>query len=316
MVKIIIGLMGASAQSGSSSLSSPSQLRPVLQMLKRHNVRELDTARAYNRGRNEELLGDIPEANDEFSIATKVAGFSKGSLTFPKVIDGCNASLAALKQEKIDLFYFHGPDRQTPLEESCKAINQLYQEGKITTFGISNFNAEEVQEMHSHCTKNGWVLPTVYQGGYNGLGRTGETTLFPVLRKLGIAFYAYSPLAGGYFSKPTAQLRTPAAGSRMDQMKQFANMYVNDVTLEMHDRLTAVCEKEGLTVKEAALRWLMHHSARGDHDGVILGGSSAEQIEENVRACEGGVLPQGVVDCFEMVWTQLQEAGKALPASL
>lgn len=102
----------------------------------------------------------------------------------------------------------------------------------------------------------------------------------------------------------------------MDQMKHFANMYVSDLTLRLHERLTQVCEKEGLTVKEATLRWLMHHSALGDRDSVILGGSSTEQMDANLTACEGGSLPQSIVDCFEDMWTQFQKSGKAPPASM
>jgi len=165
MVKVVVGLMGSSVASGSITMTGPSQLRAFLDMLKKHNVRELDTARVYNAGKSEEDLGAIPEAKNDFSIATKAPGFSPGSLSYQKIINNCNASLAALQQEKIDLYYFHGPDRQTPLEESCKAIHQLYQEGKIRTFGISNFNAQEVEDIHSICSKNGWLTPTVYQGG-------------------------------------------------------------------------------------------------------------------------------------------------------
>lgn len=133
-------------------------------MLKQHNVQELDTARVYNTGRSEEDLGKIPEAHHDFSIATKAPGFSPKSLSYRNVLDNCHASLKALKQEKIDLYYFHGPDRQTPLEESCKAIHELHHEGKVVNFGISNYSLQEVEEIHSICSKNGWVLPTVYQG--------------------------------------------------------------------------------------------------------------------------------------------------------
>ncbi|KAK5135085.1 hypothetical protein LTR08_005610 [Meristemomyces frigidus] len=98
--------------------------------------------------------------------------------------------------------------------------------------------------------------------------------------------------------------------------KLFANTYVNEVTLEMHDRLTGACEKGSLTAKQAALRWLMHHSALGNQDGVVLAGSSVEQMEEHLEACGGFLLPRSVVECFEQDWVQLQQAGMALSASV
>lgn len=313
MVKVVVGLMGSSVASGSAKMSTPDQLRPFLAMLKTHKVHELDTARVYNAGQSEEDLGSIAEAKRDFSIATKAPGFMPGSLTYKNVIDSCNASLSALKQDKIDLYYFHGPDRSTPLEESCRAINELHQQGKLERFGLSNNLAAEVEEVQSICENNGWLKPTYFQGGYNPLLRTGETELFPVLRRYGMAFYAFSPLAGGYFSKSSDQLRAPAAGGRFDQMKHFSSMYVNDLSLSLHGLLTEVCHKEGMTLKEATLRWLMHHSILGKEDGVILGGSSTEQMEENLKACEGGPLPQSVVESFEDLWKQYNKAGKAPP---
>jgi len=159
MVKVIAGLMGSSVASGSSRVATPEQLRSFLSMLDNHNVRELDTARdnVYNNGRSEEFLGQIVDTvkANHFCIATKAPGFSPGSLAYNNVIRACKDSLAALKQPRLDLYYFHGPDRQTPLEESCRAINQLYQEGLFDRFGVSNFHVDEVTEIINICRKNG-----------------------------------------------------------------------------------------------------------------------------------------------------------------
>lgn len=301
--------MGGSVATGAPSVSSPDRLRSFLRTLERHKVSELDTARVYNSGKSEETLGLVSDTASEFTIATKVPGFTPGSLAYEKVLSSCEASLKALKQSKIDLYYFHGPDRQTPIEQSCKAIQELHQAGKIEAFGISNYRADEVRAIHELCSSKGWIKPSVYQGGYNGLARGGETQLFPTLHELGIAFYAFSPLAGGYFSKTSAQLRAPAEGSRMQQMAVFQHMYINDESLTLHDNLEAVCAKEGISMKAAALRWLIHHSVLGEEDGVILGASSEEQMEENLRACEEGPLPTGVVQMFEELWQSWSENG-------
>ncbi|GAB7346959.1 hypothetical protein MBLNU459_g2014t2 [Dothideomycetes sp. NU459] len=294
-------------------MATPEQLRPFLSMLSKHNVDELDTARVYNGGQSEQLLGQAVDTvkTHGFRIATKAPGFSPSTLTYDNIIRACKDSLAALKQPKFDLYYFHGPDRQTPLEESCRAINQLHQEGLFDRFGVSNFRVDEVTEVVTICRKNGWILPSVYQGGYNPLLRTMEAELLPALRKYGIAFYAYSPLGGGFFSRPADELRLPPAGGRMDQMKHFQMMYVNDLSLKLLDALTTTCENEGLTVQEATLRWLVHHSPLQAEDGIILGGSSEQQMEQNLKACEGGSLPKPVVDSFEDMWQQYRDSGKA-----
>jgi aflatoxin B1 aldehyde reductase len=88
--------------------------------------------------------------------------------------------------------YIHGPDRTTPFAETLEAVDKEYRAGKFEKFGLSNFNAAEVEECVGLCKTNGWVVPSVYQGHYNAITRGGEKDLFPVLRKYGISFYAFT----------------------------------------------------------------------------------------------------------------------------
>jgi aflatoxin B1 aldehyde reductase len=88
--------------------------------------------------------------------------------------------------------FIHGPDRTTPFAETYEAIDEEYRAGKFDEFGLSNFSAAEVEECVRMCTDKGWVVPTVYQGHYNAITRGGEKDLFPVLRKYGIKFYAFT----------------------------------------------------------------------------------------------------------------------------
>ena len=226
----------------------------------------------------------------------------------------CNTSLEALKLKQMDIFYFHGPDRQTPLEDQCRAANKLYQEGKFARFGVCNLRADEVERIHDICSREGYVLPSVYQGGFNPLQRRAEFELLPTLRRLGIKFYAFSPLGGGFFSRTVEELRDPPKGARMDEMKVFKDIYVNETSVALLQKLTEVCESHGVKVKEATLRWYMHHGPLGEDDGVILGASSVQQVEENLRACEIGPLPEEIVDSFEDMWKVYKE--KAGPYSV
>lgn len=200
MVKLTVGLMGGSPSAVAPFLQSASSLNSFLSIVAAHKVREIDTARVYAGGQSEALLGEV-KGSERFTISTKAPAFSPGSLEPSKIIANCKASLEALQQDKVDIYYIHGPDRQTQLEDQCRAFNELYQQGKFARFGISNLGDEEVQRAVDICEKNGWVKPTVYQGGYNILSRGNEATLLPLLKKLGIAFYGYGPLAFGMLVK-------------------------------------------------------------------------------------------------------------------
>ena len=108
---------------------------------------------------------------------------------------------------KVDIFYLHRPDPQTPIFETFSAVNEVYKKGMFRRFGLSGFPASEVEAIYNYCAKRqGYPLPTVYQGCYNPLRRHKETKFLPILRKLGISFYAYSPSAGGFLGKTVAQV--------------------------------------------------------------------------------------------------------------
>ena len=303
MVKVIVGMMGSSVKGGSAKMSTPSQVSTFLDVLKKHKVKEIDTARVYNGGKSEELLGAVGAGTKlGFAVSTKAPGFSPGILAGEKIKKACYASLEALQQDKMDIFYFHGPDRQTPLEEQCKAANELYQEGKFERFGVSNLLVDEVQTIYDICKREGYVLPTVYQGGYNPLMRSADDLLFPTLRKLGISFYAFSPLAGGWFTRTVEQLRNPAPENRMAAFPVFKEIYVSEKSLKWLEDLTRVCQENGTNTKEGVLRWFMHHSILKEEDGVILGASDEKQVDETLKACELGPLPEPVVDAFNNLW--------------
>lgn len=121
-------------------------------------------------------------------------------LTAKSVKEQFNISLERMKQKSIDLLYLHVPDWNTPILETLTAINDLYKEGKFKRFGLSNYASYQVMEIYYLCKEKAFVLPTVYQGMYNGITRDVETELFGCLRYLGIKFYSYNILAGGILS--------------------------------------------------------------------------------------------------------------------
>lgn len=182
--------------------------------------RHLDTSRNYSpsaKASSEPRLG-AANAGSRFNIDTKIVGVpGNGPFhTAEKTKSSIDASVADLKLPdgaKVDIMYLHLPDRETPFEETLKAMNQAYQEGKFKRLGLSNYTADEVEKIVAICKDKGYVAPAVYQGQYNPLVRSGEDILFPVLRKHNIAFYAYSPAAAGVF---VGNQKTAQSGSRFD----------------------------------------------------------------------------------------------------
>jgi aflatoxin B1 aldehyde reductase len=166
---------------------------------------------------------------------------------------------------QVNIFYLHAPDRQSPLEETLEAINQLYQAGKFKTFGLSNFRADEVETVIQLAKRNGFVLPTVYQGNYNPLSRKQEVELFPTLRKYGLAFYAYSPLAGGFLAKSRNDLLNGKLSGRWDPSTVFGmvyhGLYNKPVFLDVLDYWAEIAAEAKISTAELAYRWMGYHSS-------------------------------------------------------
>lgn len=215
-----IDQVGDAKVSKLAKYDTPEEVKAFLDTFYEHGGRHLDTSRNYAPGAggsSEPRLG-AADAGSRFNIDTKIQGFP-GNGPFhtaqlvKQSIDHSVADLKLPEGVKIDIMYLHLPDRDTPFEETCKAVNEAYRAGKFKRFGISNYTADEVEQIVAVCKDKGYVAPTVYQGQYNPLVRSGEDTLFPVLRKHGIAFYAYSPAAAGVF---VGNQKTAQSGSRFD----------------------------------------------------------------------------------------------------
>ena len=308
---------------------SVEECKQFLDIFQRHGHNEVDTARIYTRGQSEEWLGELDYAARGITMDTKImptgvwkisSAFSKEvyKLTPADIRRGLERSLEALRADRVSIYYLHGPDRTTPIEETLRGVNDLYQEGKFERFGLSNFAAWEVAQICELANKNGWIRPSVYQGSYNALQRLVEPELFPCIRQYGMSFYCYGPLAGGFltgrYDRNQAEVEE---GSRFDPnriMGSFHRLrYMNDTFFDAQDLIKAAAQKHGLTVAECALRWMSHHSLlKRDHgDAIIIGASSTKYLENNLADLEKGPLPEDVIEALENAW--LKTKGVAQP---
>ncbi|KAM0282062.1 hypothetical protein ACHAO9_010383 [Fusarium lateritium] len=288
----------------------------MLDLFQEHGGTIVDTARVYAQGSSEEYLGQLDCKSRGLRVDTKL---------YPNIHDGTGKithsaqdlrkhleeSLKALKADNIDLWYLHGPDRDTSFEETLKACNELHKEGKFNRLGVSNYMAWEMAYMSELCIREGWIRPTVYQGVYNAIHRTVEMELFPCLKHYGITFYAFSPLAGSQLTgryKRDTQDTDIESMSRFDpntfQGRKYRRRFWNDAVFDALEVIREAAGKHNLTEMDCAFRWIAHHSkldvARGD--AVIIGASSKKQLEENLRLLEEEPLPDDVVEALDNAW--------------
>jgi voltage-dependent potassium channel beta subunit len=256
-------------------------------------VNYIDCADVYAGGEAEKLLGQILPAKrrSEYVVATK-AFWPMGDtpndrgLSRKHIVDSVHSSLERLKLDYVDLWYCHRYDPETPLEETLEAIEDLIRLGKITYWGTSEWEADQIAEAWALCQARGWHRPVVNQPRYNLIERQIEARVLPVCARLGIGTAGFSPLAQGVLTGKYSGGKVPS-GSRGSDAR--LNMWMKDrVTdaklLARVDALAPIAERYGLSIGQLAIARLL---ARPELSCVIVGASSARQLEENVAS--GGV---------------------------
>lgn len=276
----------------------------VLRFLETGNV-ELDTAYVYNAGDTEKYLGDIlPTIDSKYYLATKVHPRITGKLDRETILMEFNESLSRMNRDKVDLLYFHFPDGKTPIDEALDTIAELYEQGKVKELGLSNYPAWQVVDIWHKCEEHGCPRPTVYQGMYNALCRNVEPELFPAIRTLGMRFYAFNPLAGGLLTGKHMQDEKLEGDGRFARLKSYRDRYWKQSYFDAIGEIKKACEAENIPMAEAAYRWLVSHSMIKSElgDGILLGASRIEQMEQNMVAVTKGELPQSILDAMDSAW--------------
>jgi len=198
-----------------------------------------------------------------------------------------------------------------PLKETLSGVHELYKQGAFKRFGLSNFLAKEVEDIVSIAKENGFVLPSVYQGNYNAVARRADNEIFPVLRKHNIAFYAYSPIAGGFLSKSKADLVDPNGrfGDANNALSSIYNgMYNRPSFVDALDAWEQIAKDEGVSRAELAYRWIVYHSKLRPElgDAIIVGARTGQQLSETVATIGKGPLSDAAVKKIDGVWESVK----------
>jgi len=281
----------------------------VFEVLKNGGCNTIDTANLY--GKSEEILGQVQAALN-FTIDTKARGGAnpdRGASYANTLADAQNSKEKL--GSNVDVYYIHAPDSNVPLDETLLAINEIYKSGFFRRFGLSNYRAEDVEKVYNHCKENDYVLPSVYQGNYSAVARKQETVLFPTLRKLGIAFYAYSPLAGGFLTKSKQQIQEGAGRFNNPDnaiSNMYTTMYAKPSYIEALKQWNVVAKEEGVSRAELAYRWVRYNSplAVDQENAIIVGASSVEQLQDTLGWINNGPLSESTVEKIDQIWETIK----------
>ena len=262
----------------------------------------LDTADMYAAGRNEELIGRaIRNRRNEVIVATKFGNVYDAEGNFIRVNGrpeyaqrACEASLARLDTDHIDLYYLHRVDTTVPIEETIGAMSALVSQGKVRFIGISEANGTTIRRAHV-------TYPlAALQTEYSLWSRDPEGGLLSLCEELGIGFVAYSPLGRGFLTgkiNSVADLIPEDSRLRAPRFEP-ANLERNR---ELVARLQPIAQKNGCSVAQLSIAWVL---AQSPNIVPIPGTKRRRYLEENVGSLS---VKLGLQDLGNINWIMPNE---------
>jgi aryl-alcohol dehydrogenase-like predicted oxidoreductase len=250
----------------------------------------IDTANFYTRSHSEKIIGDHigrhPGRRDRAVIATKFSGNlypgdpNGGGSGRKSIIKACENSLRRLQTDYIDLYWLHIWDRNTPLEETMAALDDLVRAGKVRYLGVSDTPAWKIVEANLLAGFRGWSSFVGLQIEYSLLERTVEQDLVPMATEFGLGITPWSPLKGGVLS---GKYTRDNAGRQQSGRGAMVDTFLNEDTYALIDELEIIAKSHNTAVSSVALAWLHAQQAV---TSIIVGARRLSQFDDNVRAVD------------------------------
>ena len=261
-----------------------------------------DCAEGYAEGKSEIVMGKAIKhfgwKRNDLVISTKIywgGAFgdnpvNNGGLSRKHIIEGVAGALKRLQLDYVDLVYCHRPDRDTPIEETVRAMNHVINTGKAFYWGTSEWNSEEIAMAWAAAERLGMIGPVMEQPQYNMIVRDRVEREYALLiEKYGLGLTIFSPLKAGILSgkyndgiPEDSRIAKAADGFTKSQRESYGDPEWQK-TLAQVKKLKPVADKLGTDQATLALAWVLKNP---NVSSAITGASKPEQIGKSVRALD------------------------------
>lgn len=264
-----------------------------------------DCANVYAGGRSEEILGNlIADCRDEIVLTSKVVS---------KAGDDINArgasrrhiqlavedSLRRLKTDRIDVYFLHHHDNDTPIEETLRALDDLVRQGKILYPAVSNWSAWQIMKAQGIAKYEGLARIECLQPMYNLVKRQAEVEILPLAKNEGIGVIPYSPLGGGLLTGKYTPTNKPDSG-RLVENQMYMKRYGVDDYYETAADFTVHAQERGVHPATLAVAWVMANLAV---TAPIIGARNLEQLNASLAAIEVDMTDEWYAEIAALSYT-------------
>jgi aryl-alcohol dehydrogenase-like predicted oxidoreductase len=250
----------------------------------------IDTANFYTKSHSEQILGDHigrdKARRDRLVIATKFSGNlypgdpNGGGSSRKAIVGAAENSLRRLRTDYIDLYWLHIWDKNTPIDETMAALDDLVRAGKVRYIGASDTPAWKIAQANTLAQFRGWSAFAALQIEYSLLERTVEQDLIPMALEFGLGVTPWSPLKSGALSGKYTRAN---AGAQKGDRGALLGGALNEATYAVIDQLEIIAKAHEASVAAVSLAWL---SAKPGVTSPIIGARRLAQLEDNVKALD------------------------------
>ena len=240
-----------------------------------------DSADQYNKGRSEEILGELASGHrDELVIATKCFNPTGNDVNARgnsrrHISRAVEASLKRLRTDRVEILFLHQQDPLTPLDESMRALEDLVRAGKVVYPGLSNHAAWQTQAAMDLQERRAWSRLQVIQPMYSLVKRQAEVEILPMAQAASLGVTPYSPTGGGLLSGKYLEQQS----GRLTTNKMYEARYGEPWMHEVAAKFVAFCRQLGFHPVSIAVAWVAAHPAV---TAPIIGARNVEQLRASL----------------------------------
>jgi aryl-alcohol dehydrogenase-like predicted oxidoreductase len=288
--RICLGMMSYGSSDWRDWVLDEPDAEPIVRAAVEGGITFFDTADMYSLGASEEVTGRLlPKylSRDDMVVATKVfnpmgPGENQRGLGRKHVLASIDASLARLGMDYVDLYQIHRWDRDTPIEETMEALNDVVRAGKARYIGASSMFAWQFAKAQHVAAENGWARFVSMQPHYNLLYREEEREMIPFCIDQGVGVIPWSPLARGVLAGNRS--RGGEKHTTRSSSDGFADyLYAQPTDFDVVDRVVEVARDRDVKPAQVALAWVL---SKPGITAPIVGATKLSHLEDALAAEE------------------------------
>lgn len=255
-----------------------------------------DNAEVYANGESEKMMGRVLKKKNwdrtSYCVSSKVFFGWHSKETKPNqkglsrkhVIEACDEALQRLQVDYLDLYFCHRPDKNTPIEETVRAMNTLIEQGKVLYWGTSEWSGVEIMDAHRVAEKNHLIGPTMEQSQYNLFEREKiEKEFLQIYDTVGLGTTIWSPLASGLLTGKYNEGVPKDSRLNLKGFEWLNERLLKEENLKKTKKLGELAKKLDIPQATLAIAWCL----KNPHvTTAILGATKKSQLQQNLGAVD------------------------------